>query len=172
MKLMLAFWLAVLALMAPAHAQAPQPAPQAQASTEPSAEAISAANDLLAVMSKDMVVQMTSQMMSQMWPLIESQVSTQVGANGLKEVRSEVERIAGAFTLKAMTAAPPIYASHFSVAELREITAFYKTPTGAKTIAAIPQVMAEFYATLGPRMPELESDLRNAIMDVIAKNPK
>ena len=171
MKLIFAFWLTAAALIGPAHAQALQ-AQQAPQAAQPSAEAISAADDLLAVMSKDMLAQMTSQMMSQLWPLIESQVTTQVGANAMGEVRSEVERVANAFTESALKNAPQIYASHFSVAELREITAFYKTPTGAKTISTIPQAMGEIYATLGPRMPELENDLRNAIMDVIAKNPK
>lgn len=170
MKLMILSLGAALVFAAPANAQTPQAAPPAQVA--PSPEALAAANDLLAVMSKDMVTQMTTQMMSQMWPLIESQVTTQVGTSALKEIRSETERVAAAFTLNAMKSAPAIYANHFTIEELREITAFYKTPTGAKTIAAIPQVMVEFYATLGPRMPELETDLRNAIMDVIAKYPK
>lgn len=163
MKLMFCFLIGVMALVGPVRAQAPP---------QPPAEAIAAADELLTVMSKDMVAQMTSQMMSQMWPMIESQVSTMTGAQALKEIRSEVERIAGDFTFRSMKSAPEIYARHFTAGELREITAFYRTPTGAKTIAAIPQVMGEFYATLGPRMPELENELRNAIMDVMAKYPK
>ena len=37
----------------------------------------------------------------------------------------------------------PLYASRFSAAEIREITAFYKTPVGAKMLATTPMIMNE-----------------------------
>lgn len=37
----------------------------------------------------------------------------------------------------------PIYARNFSVAELNELTAFYRTPIGAKLLAVSPTLMAE-----------------------------
>jgi uncharacterized protein len=110
-------------------------------------------------------------MLAQAWPTIQAQAGPQVNEEGLKEIRSEFERVVGAFTLESMKSAPAIYTAHFSAAELREIAAFYKTPTGAKALALSPRVMTEFYATLTPRMPELQQDLRNAIMDVIMKQP-
>ena len=37
----------------------------------------------------------------------------------------------------------PIYAKHFTAAEIRQLTAFYKTPVGAKTLSTMPQVINE-----------------------------
>lgn len=37
----------------------------------------------------------------------------------------------------------PLYARHFSAAEIKELAAFYKTPVGAKMLATMPQIMSE-----------------------------
>ena len=37
----------------------------------------------------------------------------------------------------------PIYASHFSTAEIKQLTAFYKSPLGAKVLATMPEVTNE-----------------------------
>ena len=37
----------------------------------------------------------------------------------------------------------PLYARHFTVAEIRQLAAFYKTPLGVKTIDTMPKVMNE-----------------------------
>ena len=50
-----------------------------------------------------------------------------------------------------MKDAPPIYARHFTLDELRQLIAFYKSPVGAKAMRELPQVMAEFVATITPR---------------------
>ena len=39
-----------------------------------------------------------------------------------------------------------IYASHFTVSELKEVTAFYKTPTGQKFLEKTPIVMQQTMA--------------------------
>ena len=36
-----------------------------------------------------------------------------------------------------------MYARHFTVTELRQIAAFYKTPVGVKTLTIMPQLMNE-----------------------------
>ena len=50
----------------------------------------------------------------------------------------------------------PIYASHFTLDEIRQLTAFYKSPIGAKSIKVMPQVMNESMrsgmATIQPRI--------------------
>jgi uncharacterized protein len=40
----------------------------------------------------------------------------------------------------------PLYAERFSVAELKEVTAFYQSPTGAKFIAAQPEILQQSMA--------------------------
>jgi hypothetical protein len=37
----------------------------------------------------------------------------------------------------------PLYARHFSAAEIRQLAAFYRTPVGAKMVAAMPQIAGE-----------------------------
>ena len=42
-----------------------------------------------------------------------------------------------------LRATAQIYARHFTVDELHQIAAFYKTPVGTKTLATMPQLMSE-----------------------------
>ena len=51
---------------------------------------------------------------------------------------------------------PPIYARHFTVAELKELAAFYRTPTGAKALREVPQVMGELTTFLLPRLQDVQ----------------
>lgn len=37
----------------------------------------------------------------------------------------------------------PLYARHFTAAEIRQLAVFYKTPVGAKMLATMPQIMNE-----------------------------
>jgi hypothetical protein len=37
----------------------------------------------------------------------------------------------------------PLYARHFTAAEIRQLAAFYKTPVGVKMIAVMPQIAGE-----------------------------
>jgi uncharacterized protein len=58
-----------------------------------------------------------------------------------------------------------IYARSFTEAELREITTFYRTPTGQKMAQATPRLMQEG-AALGERMvQEHVGELQQMIMD-------
>ena len=49
-------------------------------------------------------------------------------------------------TNEALELIVPLYAERFSVAELKEVIAFYKSPTGAKFIGAQPQIMQQSMA--------------------------
>jgi hypothetical protein len=50
----------------------------------------------------------------------------------------------------------PLYARHFSTAELRQMAAFYRTPTGSKMIKLMPQIAGESMQVsqkvMGPRL--------------------
>ena len=52
-------------------------------------------------------------------------------------------------TNEAMDLMVPIYGKHFSLAELRELLAFYSTPLGQKLIREMPAVMQESTAIGG-----------------------
>jgi hypothetical protein len=49
---------------------------------------------------------------------------------------------------------PVIYARHFTAQELREIIAFYRTPTGSKLLQLTPQLSAEVMGMVTPHMSE------------------
>jgi len=81
-----------------------------------------------------------------------TQIMTQVVSQfreSLPQVPAEfwdrfLERVDGSDVVEMMV---PIYARHFTRAEIQDILAFYETPTGQKLIATMPTVMQEVLAT-------------------------
>ncbi len=63
-----------------------------------------------------------------------------------------------------LTETVPVYARHFSADELKQITAFYRTPVGAKMLNLMPQLMGEgmqigqqiVQRRLGPMLQKLQ----------------
>lgn len=74
---------------------------------------------------------------------------------------------------QAMDKMYAIYAKNFTTDEIRQIIAFYKTPTGAKTLTAMPQVVNETMlggiATFQPRLNALVDKTVKAQVDAVAK---
>jgi hypothetical protein len=151
---------AIVGLLAclPARAQAPG-SPEAQA----------AAKELASIMSADLIGQMTSAMTAQIWPKLQAELGPKVDAATLKELRQEFEAALKDFVVDAMTEAPAVYARHFSAQELRDMTAFYRSPTGVKALQLMPKVMAEFFGTLAPRMQALDKNLKTRISAVLKR---
>ena len=64
-----------------------------------------------------------------------------------------------------LDATVPIYARNFSVAEIKQIAAFYQSPVGAKMLAVTPQLMSEGMLVgqrivgrkIGPLIQQLQS---------------
>ena len=130
---------------------------RAHADDTPSPEAMAAANELFTILSTDMMKQLTGQMTGAFWPVVEQKArADKIDDATIAELRAEFERIQVSFVTDAMKEAPPIYARHFTVAELHDLTAFYRTPTGAKALHELPQVMGEFATLLVPRMQDLQ----------------
>jgi hypothetical protein len=130
---------------------------------EPSPEALKAASELLAVVSVDMTKQIATQMTNAFWPTVEQKArADKIDDATLAELRSEFERIQVAFLADAMKEAPAIYARHFTVAELHELAAFYRTPTGAKALREMPQVTGEFMTSLVPRLQAVQQQTTEA----------
>jgi uncharacterized protein len=144
----------------PARAQGPG-TPEAQA----------AAKELVAIMSHDMMGQLTDGLIAQMWPQLERALSAKVSPAVLAEVRAEMERTLKAFVIDGTTNdAPVVYAKYFSAEELREMAAFYKTATGAKALRLLPQVTAEYFGILMPRMEGFNRDLQVRIQAILTKH--
>jgi hypothetical protein len=144
--------------------------PLAQAQQPPSPEAIAAARELMSVMSPDMIGQVVQGMTSQIWPNIERELGQRVDQATLTELRGEFERVITQFANDSMKDAPAIYAKYFSVQELHDLAGFYKTPVGAKALQTMPKVMTEYFATMVPRMNDMQRDFQARMQAIMQKH--
>jgi hypothetical protein len=144
---------------------------RARADDTPSPEALRAADELFTILSGDMMKQLTGQITNAFWPKVEQQArADKIDDATVAELREEFERIQLAFVDDAMKGAPPIYARHFTVEELHELTAFYRSPTGVKALHVLPQVMGEFTTLLVPRLQEVQQQTSEAFNKVLREH--
>jgi hypothetical protein len=142
----------------------------AQAQDAGSPEAMRAAQDLAAIVTGDTIDQMSRSMTAQMWPRIESQFGGKVDSATLGELRGEFQTALTSFTTDTMKDAPAIYAKYFSVAELRDLLAFYKTPTGAKALKTMPLVTADITGHMMPHLQPFQADLVGRLQAVMQRH--
>ena len=143
-------------------------AERARADDAPSPEALQAASELFTVVSGDMLNQLTAQVTNAFWPTVEQRAREQkIDDATIAELRKEFDRIELAFVTESLKQAPPIYARHFTIAELKELAAFYRAPVGAKAIREMPLVMGEFMTTLVPRLHDLQQQSGEAFDKVL-----
>ena len=145
-------------------------APAVPAEDAPSPEALTAAQELSAMVGGDTIEQMSAAMTAQIWPSIANSLAAKVDAATLAELRAEFERSVAAFAGETMTASPAVYARNFTAPELRDIVAFYKTPTGAKALHTMPKVMGEVMAQLGPRVQAFQQELNARLLAILEKH--
>ena len=149
-------------LLPSAHAQVQIPAQvQTAAPIDPATAA--AVNELLVTMKQREVMAKSFEQLHQNIPAILLQGAT-AGIYGnpklsdaekkaaIAEVPKQIPAIAKAFgdTLRdpkmmdeLFAEVAPLYARHFTVAEIKELNAFYKTPLGKKMIELTPQIAQE-----------------------------
>ena len=143
----------------------------ARADDAPSPEGVQAAQELFAILSGDMMKQLTGQVTNALWPQVEAQAhADKIDDATIGEMRQAFDRIQVAFIDEAMKDAPPIYARHFTVAELHELAAFYKSPTGAKALHVLPQVMGEFTTALVPRLQTVQKETGDAFDKILREH--
>src|SRR5260370_39601026 len=104
-----------------------------------SPEALQAANELISIMSEDMINELNRAMTAQVWPTIERKFGMQVDKATLSELRAQFEYSVSKFVENAIKEAPKVYARYFTAQELREMAAFYQTPTGTKALQLMPK---------------------------------
>lgn len=142
--------------VSPAYAQAP-----ASTATDPAA--VQAVKDLLASMKYRELMAASFQQMLKNMPTMMLQMATN-GINNnskldaaakkaaLDKVAKEIPGAIAAIeamlsdpTLidEMMTAMAPLYARHFTVDEIKQLSAFYQSPLGAKMLKSMPQIMSE-----------------------------
>jgi hypothetical protein len=135
-----------------------------------SPEAVQAAAELASVMSRDLLAQMTNQMTAQVWPQIEAKARGRVDTQTLAELRAEFERVVVNFVTQSLKDMPGIYARYFTVDELHDMAAFYRTSTGQKALQRMPKVLGESYGLLLPRLPGLQQELQQATVKIMSKH--
>src|SRR5262245_63672434 len=143
---------------------------QAEAQSAPSGEALEAARDLLVLMSRDLVAQLAGQVTAQMWPAIENRLrayNPTIDAEAIVDLRKELDRIQFEYMMNIVAEGPAIYARHFTAQELREIIAFYRTPTGGKLLQLTPQLTTEDLGMVTPHMPEFYAQTVEAFRKVL-----
>ncbi len=122
------------------------------------------------MVSGDTINQMSAAMTAQIWPSIENNLSSKVDSATLAELRGEFERSVAAFAGETMKSSPVVYARNFTAQELREIVAFYRTPTGAKALHTMPKVMGEVMAQMGPRVQAFQQELNSNMVAILEKH--
>ncbi len=142
----------------------------ARAQDQGSPEALAAARELSAIMTGDTMTQITAALTAQIWPSIERTFGSKVDAATMAEMRGEFEQTVTAFTADVMKDAPQVYARHFSAQEIKDMVAFYKSPTGVKALHEMPKVMADVGTQMAPRMQAFEGDLNARVRAVLQKH--
>ena len=144
----------------------------ARAQTPSSPETLQAATELASIMSKDLLAQMTNQMTARVWPQIEAKARGNADPGTLAELRAEFERVVLDFVTQSLKDMPDIYARYFTVDELHEMAAFYRTSTGQKALQRMPKVLGESYGLLLPRLTGLQQELQQATARFMTKHGK
>lgn len=142
----------------------------ARAQAPGSPQALQAAQDLVAILSGDMITQMSRAMTGQIWPKLEADLGPKTNPETMAELRTEFEKALSNFITTSMKDAPALYAKYFSAQELRDISAFYKTPSGSKSLQLMPTVTAEFFGILMPRMQGFTNEIQATVQRVLQKH--
>lgn len=139
------------------------------AQNAPASDALAAAQELATIMNGESMTQMRAAIVGQIWTNVERQLAPRADAAALAEMRQEFERSVAELTGDIMKDVPTVYARHFTAQELRDMVAFYKSPTGAKSLKEMPALLAEVSQQIAPRMQRMQTEL-NGRIDTILRN--
>jgi hypothetical protein len=85
-------------------------------------------------------------------------------------LHNEYEKLQISYISEIVDEAPSIYARYFSAQEMRDITAFYRTPAGAKTLKVMPRATADLFALVTPRMQGMQERVNLAFLNILQKH--
>jgi hypothetical protein len=140
----------------------------APAQTQPSPESLAAARELVTAARMD-------EAMRGIFPVIMQQLKPAI-AQGRPEVERDLETLMPLFVSIVNERLPEfaelmagIYATNFTAAELREVTAFYRTPTGQKFVQS-QTVLAQKSMAVGQQFAQkLFGDMQERIKQELRK---
>jgi hypothetical protein len=134
------------------------------------AEALQAANELASIISADAVNQISRELTAGFWPNLENALKSRVDDATLSELRADFEHRLAQFGAEAMKDAPAAYAKYFTAQELRDIAAFYRTPTGTKALQTMPKVMLEYLTGVRPKVQEFQQGMRTSVQEIMQRH--
>jgi hypothetical protein len=146
--------------------------PQSAAQSLIPPETLQAAGDLAALLSGGTMSDLTTKTIDESWPSMEAALRSKtpnLDAATVGQLRGEYNQLIVNATKEIMSEAPNLYARHFTAQEMRDIVAFYRTPTGAKVLSVMPQVATEFLAMLTPRLQGVGEKVNLAFLIILQK---
>ena len=146
------------------------PTSPARAENTASPEAVQAATELAAIISKDLLAQVLSQMTAQIWPQIAAKARGNADAATMADLRGEFEHAMLDFVTQSLKDMPGIYARYFTVDELHDIAAFYRTSTGQKALQLMPRITGETYGLMLPRLAGMQQQLEQVTVRVMREH--
>ncbi len=143
---------------------------QSVAQNQPSAETLAAARTLFSILQPTLDTDLTDQLEARAWPNVESLLRTsypQISPEAVLALRTEFRRIYDAFSAEIMNDSPETYARYFTAAELRQLIAFYQTPTGQKSLRAFQDIQAQSLAKFNERLPAVQEQINGAFNAIL-----
>jgi hypothetical protein len=134
-----------------------------------SPETLSVARELFAVTFERAGVELNARAVELAWPSLENALRARnpgLDAAALADLRREFEGIRLHKMQELVKDAPSIYARYLSQEEMRDIIAFYRTPSGTKLMRLVPPMVAEIFAIVLPGMPAVVSDTHEEFLQV------
>lgn len=128
----------------------------------PRDQALHVAVELVNEISKD---DMVAQLVARSWPAFEPQLRHSMPSASpatMASLKSEFQTIVVQHTKDLVAAAPAIYATYFTADELRDMLAFYRSPTGQKALRVMPNVIADSVRLSADRMPAVVAEIDQA----------
>lgn len=150
---------------APAIAQSSTPANtlRSQAgAAPPTPEALQVAKELVSLFGDVGASNVGAQAAARYWPFLEQSLregNTKLDQDTLAELRREFEQRQANFVGQFAKELPAIYARYYTADEMREIIAFYRTPTGTKMRAIASRIDGDIAALTSSDLPALQSQL-------------
>ncbi|MYM96914.1 DUF2059 domain-containing protein [Duganella vulcania] len=182
MKKLIAAVLTTLAFTAaaPSFAQAPQAAPLDPASVAAARELFESMNYRATMV--DMMKQMSSSAMGSIRPAMEGAINgdSKLDAAAKKQALEklarkmpEIEKLMNEFMSdpalvdETLEASIPLYARTYTVDEIHQIAAFYRTPVGVKMLATMPRLSAELMQNTQGMMTKRLGALMQRMMKIL-----
>jgi hypothetical protein len=130
-------------------------------------ETLSLANELVDEVAADGFV---DDLVARTWPAYEKQIRRELEtapAASIAELRSVYIRLVSDNAHELLAGTPALYAKYFDADELRDMLAFYRSPTGRKALRVMPRMGAESLQASMAASPKVIARMDQAFRDIL-----